>query len=124
MTREEANKKQRERRRINGYKNSKKYEKTRKGFLMRVYRNMLSRVTGVVKNKQHLYMGKSIMDKNDFYEYSLTNERFNTLFDEWKECGCDRKKTPSIDRIDPLKGYDIDNVQWVTFSENCSRVRR
>lgn len=115
------NAKQRERRKKNNNKNTKKYEKTKKGFLVRCYRNMLSRVSGVTKNKNHLYLGLSILKKETFYNYSLTNDSFNFLFYQWEMNNYDRKLTPSIDRIDSKKGYDIDNIQWITFSENCSR---
>lgn len=121
MTREESNKKQRERRVRNGNKNTKKYEKTKKGFLVRVYRNMLSRVTGVTKNKNHLYLGKYILEKEVFYKFSLNDESFNILFELWGQNGHERRNTPSIDRIDSSRGYSIDNIQWITFSENCSR---
>ncbi|AGO47304.1 hypothetical protein Phi19:1_gp014 [Cellulophaga phage phi19:1] len=122
--REIENKKQRIRRLNNGNKNTKKYEKTKKGFLVRCYRNMLSRVTGVTKNKNHLYLGKEILDKNVFYSYSMSDESFNNLFELWEKTNYERVSTPSIDRIDSLKGYSIDNIQWITFSENCSKVTR
>lgn len=115
------NLKQRERRAKNGNRNTKKYEKTKKGFLVRCYRNMLSRVTGVTKNKNHLYLGKEILDKKVFYEFSLSNNKFNKLFDYWESVDYERRLTPSIDRIDPKRGYSIDNIQWITFSENCRR---
>lgn len=31
------------------------------------------------------------------------------------------KYTPSIDRIDPLKGYTLDNVQWVCWAVNRAK---
>ena len=49
-----ANAKLRERRRLTNCAVDKKYEKTKKGFLMRLYRNMQSRVQGVQKKKHHL----------------------------------------------------------------------
>lgn len=115
------NEKQRIRRAKNNNKNTKKYEKTKKGFLVRCYRNMLSRVSGVTKNKNHLYLGKGILDKNLFYEMSLNDNDFNSLFDHWESNGYDRRLTPSIDRIDTDLGYLKDNIQWITFSENCRR---
>ena len=51
---EEQLRKQRERRKRTGNATIKKYEKSPKGFLMRLYRNMQSRVTGVQKQKFHL----------------------------------------------------------------------
>jgi len=31
---------------------------------------------------------------------------------------------PSIDRIDSTRGYLINNIQWMTHSENSSKTRR
>jgi hypothetical protein len=121
MTREEKNRHQREQRALNGNIHTKKYEKTPKGFLVRTYRNMLSRVNGVTKHKNHLYLGLEILDKKDFYIWSLLNFDFNYLFTKWEESGYKRILTPSIDRIDSSKGYTLDNMQWITFSENCKR---
>ena len=67
MTKEEKLKWQRERRKNNGNASTKKYEKTKNGFLMRCYRNMKSRITGVQKQKAHLYVGKSLLEKELFY---------------------------------------------------------
>lgn len=121
MTREEENKKQRERRAKNNNSVTKKYEKTKKGFLVRTYRNMLSRVTGVTKNKNHLYLGLEILDKNIFYDFSINNKEFNALFSDWEKMNYNRKFTPSIERIDSKKGYLLDNIEWIPFSENCRR---
>ena len=100
---------------------SKRYEKTKKGFLVRAYRNMKSRINGIQKTKHHLYRGKYILDKDQFYKWSLENKDFHRLFKTWEGSNYDRKFTPSIDRIDPEIGYEVDNMQWITFSENCSR---
>lgn len=69
MTKEERLKYQRERRKLNGNLYTKRYEKTEAGFLMRMYRNMKSRVTGVQSKKAHLYKGKDLLAKEDFYEW-------------------------------------------------------
>ncbi len=114
-------KKQRERRKLNGNKTTRKYEKTPKGFLMRVYRNMKSRVTGIQKKKAHLYLGKDLLDKHDFYQWSLTNDSFLLLYKNWVNSNFNRKICPSIDRIKSELGYTLDNIQWITHSENSSK---
>lgn len=102
----------------NGNIRTKVYEKTRKGKLVRTYRNMLSRVLGIQKKKEHLYSGLAVLDKELFYEWSLRNSDFNTLFDAWVKSGYDRKLSPSIDRKDTSVGYTLENIQWITHSEN------
>lgn len=109
---------QRERRAREGNKTTKKYEKTKPGFLMRAYRNMLSRVSGVQSQKAHLYAGKDILEKQEFYQFSLNDCSFHYLFQQWEMNEYDRKLTPSIDRIDSTKGYFLENMRWVTHSEN------
>ena len=113
---------QRENRKKNGNIQTLAYEKRINGFLMRTYRNMKSRVLGLVK--PHLYHGLSLLDKDCFYEWAKNNHDFQTLFTQWTNKGYDRKLSPSIDRIDPTKGYDITNIRWVTHSENSANTRR
>lgn len=99
-------------------KNAQRYEKTQFGFLMRTYRNMLSRVTGIQKNKAHLYKGKEILAKADFLKWSLNDSSFLYLLESYRESNYDLKKCPSIDRIDSSKGYILNNMRWISLSEN------
>lgn len=112
------NKKQREQRRSNGDFHTKKYERTKKGKLMRTYRNMQSRTLGIVKGKAHLYLGMDVLPREDFYNWSLADREFNRLFEVWVKSGYDKKLSPSIDRKDTSKGYTKDNMRWLTHSEN------
>lgn len=54
-----------------------------------------------------------------FKEWSLKNG-YIELKPSIKDRGC----MPSIDRIDTSKGYSPDNCQWITLSENISRVHK
>jgi hypothetical protein len=118
---EELNRKQRERRHMTRNWVVRKYEKTKNGFLMRLYRNMKSRVTGVQRAKYHLYAGCTLLSKESFYEWANNSEIFHLLFKVWEESEYDRKLTPSVDRIDSLYGYELPNMEWVTHSVNSSR---
>lgn len=99
---------------------TKVYEKTVKGYIMRTYRNMLSRVTGVQKQKAHLYKGKPILAKDEFYHWSLTDADFLRLFRDWEASGYEHKLSPSIDRIDSDDGYCLGNIRWITQSMNSA----
>lgn len=101
-----------------------RYEKTPKGFLMRKYRNMQSRVLGIQKVKFHLYKGLKVLPREDFYKWSDRNPSFLRLFEEWKASGYDRKLCPSVNRIDSRKGYEIPNMEWITHSENSRLTSR
>lgn len=97
---------------------TRKYEKTPSGFLMRLYRNMNSRVTGVQKKKSHLYIGKTILPREDFYKWANSSKKFWELFKNWEATKYDRKLTPTVNRIDSSLGYQLSNMEWLTHSEN------
>ncbi len=108
---------QREYRSANGDRCTKNYEKTLNGYLMRTYRNMSSRVLGILKTKRHLYEGLDILPKEEFYEWSLQSN-YPDLLKNYQESGYDMKLAPSIDREDSSLGYIMGNIRWITHSEN------
>ena len=125
IRRKHKNKWQRKYREENHNVHTRLYEKTKSGFLMRVYRNIKSRVLGVQPLKAHLYSHiKDIPTKEAFYIWANKNKTFHTLFKVWEENGYQRKLTPSVDRINSTKGYEFNNIEWVTHSENSSRGAR
>lgn len=102
--------------------NTKKYEKTPNGFLVRLYRNMKSRISGVQVAKFYLYEGKELLTKEDFYVWAKNSPKFYELFKEYENSNYDRKLAPSVDRVDSKLGYKIENMEWVTHSENSRRA--
>jgi hypothetical protein len=116
--------KQRLRRAANGNAATKKYEKTKGGKIMRTYRNMKSRCAGIQPKGRDKYINIDILPKEDFYAWSMTDNTFNAIFTEWVASNYCRKLTPSIDRIDASKGYTIDNIRWLTLSENSRLTSR
>lgn len=108
-----VNERQKERRHLSGDAETKKYEKTFNGYLMRTYRNMTSRVKGIVKKKAHLYQGLEILDKETFYEWAKADTEYQRLYEEWTASGYEYRLAPSIDRIDSSIGYTIDNIRWL-----------
>lgn len=121
MDRLEKNERQKLYRKLNNNSWTKKYEKTKKGFLVRLYRNMKSRVDGIQKTKHHLYAGKFLLDKSNFYEWAINQQKFHELFLEWENAGYERRLCPSVDRIDSSLGYETSNMEFVPFHENCRR---
>jgi hypothetical protein len=91
---------------------------------MRAYRNMQSRVTGVQKLKFHLYAGKSLLPRESFYDWAIASNSFHDLFATWEASGYPRKLTPSVNRKDSKRGYELDNMEWVTHSENSRKCMR
>lgn len=98
------------------------YEKTPKGFIMRLYRNMKSRVLGIQKNNSHLYKGLFLLPKDQFYSWALNHPTFMELYNRYLSNGYSRKLAPSVDRINPDIGYKLKNMEWVTLSENSRRA--
>lgn len=52
-----------------------------------------------------------------FREWLLQTD-IHRLFWRWQECGYKTDRRPSVDRIDPLRGYTFDNMQVITAKEN------
>jgi len=96
----------------------KHYRKTKYAFLSKAYKNLRQRCTGVQTIKQHIYLGLEYLDKETFIEWSLNNQEFNNLFTEFENSLFDRCLSPSVDRKDSSKGYVLDNIRWITNSEN------
>lgn len=88
---------------------------------MRLYRNMQSRVTGVQKIKSHLYSGKSLLDRVEFYKWANASKEFHDLFEFWEAANHATTLTPTVDRINSSLGYEVGNMEWVTHSENSRR---
>lgn len=103
---------------------TKKYEKTKKGFLVRLYRNMQSRITGVQKQKFHLYKGLPLLGRDEFYAWALSSDDFNRLFSDYEKSGYDRKLAPSVDRMDSKLGYEIHNMQFITHLQNSAKATK
>lgn len=89
---------------------------------MRLYRNMQSRVRGIQKAKAHLYAHiKALPSRKEFYVWATAQPAFHRLFEDYRLAAFNRKLAPSVDRIDSQKGYEFDNLEWVTMSENSRR---
>ena len=103
----------------------RKYEKTRNDlgyFVKFIYSTMKRRCTNPNSSSAKYYLGLPLLDREEFLDFSLNDEELKKMFKEWIDSEWDRKLTPSIDRIFPNLGYTINNIQWVTLSENCKRA--
>lgn len=121
---EEYLRKQREYRARTNNSATIKYERTKKGKLMRTYRNMQSRVEGILKKKAHLYSGLPILTRDEFYRWGMESNAFHSLYDGWVASNYQCGESPSVDRIDTDKGYTLGNMRWLTHRENSRLTRR
>lgn len=118
----EGNKQKKERRRYMK-KYNKWYLKTKKGFIQRLYTKMKSRISGSHKTHIKYYVGKGLLTKEEFYQWIYNHPKFDTLFLAYQESGYDKMLSPSVDRIDSSKGYEINNIRLVAFVDNLKRPR-
>lgn len=70
------------------------------------------------------YFRQPLCDREAFLEFGLTDDNFNRLFKNYKRSQGKRSKAPSVDRIKSNKGYQLDNIQFLSLSENSSKVKQ
>lgn len=99
----------------------KKWRNSPRGYLNRLYGGIKTRCTNRRYKKNAKYHGLPVMSWEDFVQWGLTPE-FEEMYEAYLQSGKDRKLAPSVDRIDPTKGYVLGNVQWLTLSDNSKRV--
>ncbi len=102
-----------------------KYERRRTSktaLIGECYRSIKSRCTKPGKECSYLYLGREFPSRIDFKEWSLNDDDFNAIFNEWVEAGNPSNLVPTIDRFNPNEDYVFDNMQWVTKSENSTRA--
>src|SRR5947208_1828486 len=102
----------------------KKYFKTRKGLLSRIYTNMNNRVKGKSTNTPERYIGLPIISRQEFYSWSMGSIEFEQLFLRWEKSKWKRWLVPTVDRVDGKQGYIFGNIVWLTLSDNCAKAGR
>lgn len=101
----------------------KRYRNNPKRYLSTKYRNIVDRCTG--KHGYKTYVGRDYPTKTEWEEWTQkTYKTFISLYRNWQDSNYDRKKAPSVDRIDNNKGYTVDNMQWLTLSANCVKANK
>lgn len=89
----------------------------------RRYAEMKSRTEGRSTNRSNSF-GKELLSKDEFIAWATSQPHFlifMVIYMDWVRSGFDIMLAPSIDRIDSKKGYTADNLQWLTFVENCEK---
>lgn len=102
-------------------KRRKQYIRTKAGFLKTTYNNMRTRVEGRCK-KAVSSVGVPIVSQTLFEHWALNNPDFHYLFKEWELSNYDSTLSPSVNRIDERFGYELWNMQFVTYSECAKRA--
>lgn len=89
--------------------NTRKYRKTKKGLVTNLYHKIKSRNT----------VGFDL----DFLHSFSESKKFERLFLEWEKSNYDKNLKPTLDRISFKKGYEKNNIHWLTWAENRYKQR-
>ena len=90
--------------------NTQRWRLTYKGLTANLYAKIRERSK---RNNRH----NNEFTLAEFREWLLQTDICG-LYGRWQECGFKADRRPSVDRIDPLKGYTFDNMQVITAKEN------
>lgn len=86
------------------------------------YRGIKNRCLGKHKNRTYRVEGMPFLSQQEYdmwWEQNLAD--FKHCHNIWERSGFRNKFAPSIDRIDSRKGYTPENMQWLLFTDNCSK---
>lgn len=108
----------------NNPEKAKEYRNTIPSLICRIYNRMQSRVNGKACKSPYLYKGLAICTKEEFNKLAYTSHEFKMLYIAWKDNEWNIRLTPSVNRINPELGYTIENIEFITFSKNCSQTRK
>ena len=79
--------------------------------ISRIYANQKSSS----KRRNH---NKPTYTKQELKDFLYNDENFAFLLNEWYKNNFESEIKPSVDRIDNKKGYNLDNIQVMTWKEN------
>lgn len=88
-------------------------------FLKRVWNNIKIRCTNKYHSTAKYYYGKKYCDRDEFINYFKNNKTFLKLFKRWAKFDYEYKEIPSINRKNNDLGYLLENLEFITHSENC-----
>lgn len=91
--------------------------RTMYGLLSMAYTNMRSRATGR-QHKEHIFKGLSYPTRDQFISWAINDRVFLICYRLWAESGYNKRWTPTVTRIDKRKGYDLDNMSFLSHSAN------
>ena len=94
-------------------------QRTEKGIVNKIYADQKSR--GNRTNR--LSHGDVQYTKEELQNFLNKSGKFKPMYEDWVKSGYDPQLKPSIDRIDPKKGYSLDNIQLTTWGENLAKGR-
>jgi hypothetical protein len=97
---------------------SKKERRSYDGYLRSIYRSACERVATRKTTAQHITFTLGELKK-----HARLRTQYPKLHEAWVKSGYDTRLSPSIDRIDNTGDYSLDNVQFITKSQNAAKGR-
>jgi len=92
---------------------------------MKYYRTLKGKITSIYFSQRNTCKNRNRKlpeySLEDFRKWCMGNEKFMHLYNNWVKSDFDKNLAPSIDRLDDYKTYSFDNVQVLTWSENCNK---
>ncbi len=87
------------------------------------YYSMKRRINGLDRKSKSI--GKELISLNEFLTWCyMTIDKFDSLYIKWVESGFKKGQSPSVDRIDNNVGYTLENMQWLTQSNNSKKSNK
>ena len=93
--------------------NTERWRQTYKGLTANLYAKVKERSRRNSKNNAEFTLAE--------FRIWLEQTNIHRLFGRWEKCGYKTDRRPSIDRINPLRGYTFENMQVITAEENRSK---
>jgi len=88
------------------------YFKTKKGLIRKIFHHLKR---NSIKRNHKL----PNFTYEELFAWIINQNNFNSIYNEWVESNYNKSYVPSIDRIDNNLPYTFDNIQLVTFKQNC-----
>lgn len=85
------------------------------------YNQIRARVGGFA-SRRYKVEGTEMLTREEFDKWCEENQHiFDRLYSVWEENNFSRTFAPSIDRVDSNGGYTLNNMQWLSFSDNAAK---
>ena len=95
---------------MNILENTKRWRRTYKGLTTNLYAKIQERSKRNDRYNDEFTLGE--------FKGWIAQTSINRLYEQWAKRGFKTDRRPSMDRINPLKGYTFDNMQVITAKEN------
>jgi hypothetical protein len=93
---------------------TRRYKKSKEGLI----RGMYIQEKRNSKQRKHNPPNYSL---DEFRDWFYAQNNFEELYDEWVDSNYNKHLTPSVDRIDDLKPYTVENIRLVTWISNVKK---